>query len=443
MTIFKVRVIALFVPFVAVMVFGAMPAMADFGVEKLEIAATVRPTAEQLAKHERGLPDAQAGSHPYALTTGFLLNESEELGRGGVFLPAGNGPRDVRVELPPGFVGNPNAVPKCSYHEFTSFGCPNDTAIGVATTIFASRIGYNSPITHKHLDEWEYATDPVYNVEPPGGVAQELGWIAKEVTPFVLNASVRTGGDYGITVTSRVPQSVVVQGAKVTVWGVPAEASHNRARGKCLYEGETKRVEIEEGHPYNEEESKREKEEENGVSDPVAPAECPAGVPAQPYLTNPTSCGAPRTATLSVNDWKEPGVFDSKSVGLPELSGCENLNFSPSLEVTPDGSAGSTPTGLSVEVHVNQESTTNPVGLGEADVKDTTVTLPEGVQLSPSAADGLEACTGDPVDQPGTPGNEIGFERLTLPRVWMNSLRGCRAVSSRRKPVKPNRCVLV
>ena len=85
----------------------------------------------------------------------------------------------------------------------------------------------------------------------------------------------------------------------------------------------------------------------------------------------------------------------------PSFSGCEDLNFSPTLKVTPDGTAGSTPTGLNVELHVPQEATTNPTGKGEADVKDTTVTLPPGVQLSPSAANGLEACSN----------TQIGFER--------------------------------
>jgi hypothetical protein len=83
---------------------------------------------------------------------------------------------------------------------------------------------------------------------------------------------------------------------------------------------------------------------------------------------------------------------------LPELTGCEKLNFSPSITVTPDGTEGSTPTGLNVDLHVPQESTENPVGLAEADVKNTTVALPAGVQVSPSAADGLLACPEAQID---------------------------------------------
>ena len=79
-----------------------------------------------------------------------------------------------------------------------------------------------------------YSTNPVYNVEPPGGVAAEFGFHPFGLTPVLVDASVRTGGDYGITVNTRVTQSGVVQGAKVTIWGVPADPSHDRVRGEMF-----------------------------------------------------------------------------------------------------------------------------------------------------------------------------------------------------------------
>ena len=134
-----------------------------------------------------------------------------------------------------------------------------------------------------------------------------------------------------------------------------------------------------------------------GCPDPEL--EAPGALPVEPFLTNPTSCGEAREAKLSVDGWDRPGNFTTGEniislVGsLPPLAGCEKLDFSPSLSVTPDGLAGSTPTGLNVGVRVAQESTVNPAGLGEADIRDTTVTLPAGMQVSPSAADGLQACS--------------------------------------------------
>ena len=372
-----------------------VPAMAEkapFGLQSLEISAT----------NENGSPDVQAGSHPYKLTTSFVLDMPEVLnGKGeqrsveaieqegeiGHLIPAGHGLRDVQVQLPPGFVGNPDATPKCTYPQFSERRCPVNTVIGEATT------EVNDPRFHTAEEEAITYSNPVYNLESPGHIAAEFAYYAI-AAPVFLDSSVRTGGDYGVTVNaSHLPQIIAVYASKITIWGVPAASSHDLIRGECLSSGLSEAA-------FTPGPGEEIHNEEKSLGD------CPAGTPPVPLLTNPTSCGESRTATMSVDSWETPGNFATgenvvtRTATLPPLSGCEKLNFQPSLSVTTDGAAGSTPTGLNVHVHVPQESTTNPEGLGEADVKSTTVALPPGVQISPSASDGLQACSNA----------QIGFE---------------------------------
>jgi hypothetical protein len=351
---------------------GAMAA--GFGLQRFNIAAT----------NQNSSPDVQAGSHPYALTTTFTLNEPHPFGEKGALSEGSI--KDAKLELPSGFVGNSNATPKCSYSAFVHFQCPNDTVVGQDTTY--DNTGETEEVGNPIERAIFHVSTAVYNLEPPPGVAAEFGFQGFEVSPVFLDASVRTGGDYGITVDARnLTQAAAVYASKVTIWGVPADPSHDSVRGTCLGSYQHHGVEgLLEGE--NETEGPSESE-----------GECPVSVPAVPLLTNPTSCGVPRSAKFNVDSWENPGNFTtgenviSKTATLPELSGCDRLDFSPTIEVTPDGTAGSTPTGLDVNVHVPQESMQNPMGLAEGDVKDTTVTLPAGVQLSPSAADGLQACS--------------------------------------------------
>jgi hypothetical protein len=78
---------------------------------------------------------------------------------------------------------------------------------------------------------------------------------------------------------------------------------------------------------------------------------------------------------------------------MPAMTGCDRLPFRPSISVQSDSSASSTATGLTVDVHNPQEESLNAQGLGEADPRDITVTLPEGVAVNPSGGNGLEACS--------------------------------------------------
>jgi hypothetical protein len=78
---------------------------------------------------------------------------------------------------------------------------------------------------------------------------------------------------------------------------------------------------------------------------------------------------------------------------MPALDGCGLLAFNGTIETKADVTAGSTPSGLDVDVHVPQEEALNATGLAPSDVKNITVALPEGLALNPAAADGLDTCS--------------------------------------------------
>ena len=106
LNIFRLALGVLFVS----LAFASSAVAEPFGVQSFEVSAVNRD----------GSPDVQAGSHPYALVTKFRVERTGRTGRSPqrwLFGPGGL--KDVRVELPPGFVGNPNAVPRCSYMGFS------------------------------------------------------------------------------------------------------------------------------------------------------------------------------------------------------------------------------------------------------------------------------------------------------------------------------------
>ncbi len=366
----------------------------SYGVENYEL------TPEE----EGGAVDTQAGSHPFQLTTTLALDTQtvrafkEHWGAGSIKGKFNEGAvvpeavplaltKDLRFDIPPGLIGNPMPIPKCSMLTFTQEAkndtpqCPLDTAVGVSTPIVTDIYGSrNTPFVF---------SEPLYNLEPAAGEPARFGF-QTPVGPVILDTSVRTGGDYGVVVT--VPNIVdyPFMGNQLTFWGVPADPRHDNARGReCL-------------HEYGPQQ------------DGSAEISCSAKEKPQPFLIMPTSCTGPLHTTVEADSWAEPGVFSAPTEyvfqtgvgGLGEpygLDGCNRLSFEPSISVAPDGQQGSAPTGLTVGVHVPQEASLNPTGLADSTVRDTTVTLPAGVALNPAAADGLMACSTEQVglESPG------------------------------------------
>ena len=354
-----------------------------FGVERFEV----------LPLNADGSLDTQAGSHPFQLTTTIALNQAAEEETPGepeagevVPVPLAL-PKDQKFSLPPGLIGDPAATPQCPIREFengTETGsCPADTVLGVAS----AEVSYRGVNHGKAYPQPAAILAPVYNLEPAVGEPARFGFYVrvpdqKPISVF-LDTSVRTGGDYGVDVSvHNISQVTTFVGAQVSFWGVPGDSRHDLARGACV---ETDRI-------------------ENGCTETGA-------LKQSPFLSLPASCGGlsnPLTSTVEATTWEQPtvpvpGTYAlHDSAGTPVgLDGCNRLPFEPSISVAPDGEAATAPTGLTVRLKVPQEAGEAPEGVAESDVRNTTVTLPAGLQVNPAAAGGLEACTEA----------DIGFER--------------------------------
>jgi hypothetical protein len=323
--------------------------------------------------------DTQAGSHPFQFTNTIAFNQTADPRKPPDLV------KDLHFDLPPGLVGNPAPFPQCTDLEFdTALGgvgnqCPPDTVMGVASVTFS-------------LLSVATAVVPVFNLTPNPGEPARFGFLIED-NPTILDTSVRTGGDYGVTVSvDNITQRISFLSDRVTFWGVPGDSTHDASRDWACVAG---------GRDIG----------------PGTPPCTPLGqLHPPPFFTLPTSCTGPLQTSVAADSWAAPGSFlapVAPNEPLQSLDGCNRLQFSPEIKVAPDLQEASSPSGLAVDVHVPQEGQLNADGLAQSNVKDITVALPEGVSVDPAAADGLEACSGDPGDltpgQLGSPGDQVGF----------------------------------
>jgi hypothetical protein len=339
--------------------FAAPSARADFGLNSFSITFT----------NEDGSPAAQAGSHPFAMTTSFKINTREDPKLG--VLPAQE-IKDLRFQLPPGFAGKPAATPRCSTASFLEVdtegipNCPDAAAVGLAATRL-------SPTSSGEVD-------PVYNLVPPPGVAAKIGWIVNNV-PVTVEVGVNSDPPYNVTPgLINIPQAIKIYGGSVQLWGNPAAHAHDPFRGRCLSpSGQSSG-----GHfPTT-----------GSENEFVSRGICNTGAPEQPFLTLPRSCSGPLAARYEALSWQNPDALPVEGVSeAPGMTGCSKLGFSPSITAKPTTLAAQSPTGLDFSIDVADEGLTSPSGIANSDIRKAVVTLPEGMSTNPSLAEGLNVCS--------------------------------------------------
>ncbi len=332
---------------VCALAFSAATAHADFGITSFRAQV----------QRADGSEETRAGAHPYVAMTEFNLNQDTSD-------PSGIYPdgmlRNVAVDLPAGFVGDPDAIPACPRVDALGLNCSPATQVGLITLRYL--------IVGTEFTE----TVGVYNMVRARGEVANFGFTVLAV-PINIKIGLRSDGDYGVRATiSNISQAIPVTGTKLMLWGVPADPSHDPQRGgrfDCFAEAD-----------------------DPSCAGPGAAGGFSAGVEPKAFLTNPTLCGPPVDTRLAVSSWERPDVVDTAvSTSSTGPTDCNRLVFEPRIDARPDSTQVDAATGLAVRIHVPFNP--NPNGLATPTLRRAVVTLPQGVTISPAGADGLVGCT--------------------------------------------------
>jgi hypothetical protein len=299
-----------------------------------------------------GLPDTQAGDHPYELTTRIALNSEfrilPESSTASVGDTSIDDVKDVVIDLPLGFLASAVATPQCTFAQLSSRseksegGCPLDTVVGHILTEPQAGDSVNGPI---------------YNMVPEHGVPAEFAFVDAIAGSHVLYVSVvpSTAG-YVLRLTAPDLPQVTLTNLLVTIFGDPAA-------------------------------------KDGGGNTPLA------------LLTNPSDCsGQPLLMRVHMDSWQNPGGYDadgtpdfndpgwvSVTSQSPPVTGCNLLQFTPELHAQPTTSVADSPSGLELELKSPQTEAVD--ANATPPLERAVVTLPEGFTVDPSAGDGLQACS--------------------------------------------------
>src|SRR5512146_558683 len=331
----------------------APAAQGSFGLEGLDVTFSAAD----------GSMISRAGLHPFAMRTSFRF-PSEEIGGEPILQEA---PKDIRLRQIAGFAGNPTAVKPCTNADFLTLRpisnkvpeCSDESAIG---TVLVEIAGTGEGVGH-------FGPSPVYELAPPPGVAAKLGMWVQNV-PITVEVGVDEAAPHEVIASlSNISEVIEVLGSELTLWGVPADPRHDEERGACTVASVT---------------------------------ECAFEGARKPFLTLPRACRGPLGTSWSADSWVHPGAFFSGEAlthgesGAPEGFGdCGGLDFGPRIAAKPSSRAAQSPSGLDFSLDVEDEGLTNANEGARAasDIEKTVVTLPEGMSVNPSQAEGLEACS--------------------------------------------------
>jgi hypothetical protein len=341
------------------------PDATPFGIERFLAAA----------EDEGGVAATHAGAHPYQFATTIQPNSGRMIPgspRSRSFIEQPAMPRNLRFALPAGLVGNAVAVPQCTMKDFLGVGpsgftndCGPESAVGVASVTVSENIRESSP----PLAGYYRLAVPIFNLNPSRGEPARFGFTVAR-NPVVIDTALDPDDEYRILAkVSNVTQLIAFSSSTVVLWGAPSDPSHDVSRGWACINELT-------GH---------------------GPCQPPTNRPRAAFLRQPVSCDGPLALGAEIEPWNVPlgSQVDRVSISAPGMTACNRVPFSPAVDAESTSRLAENPTGLDFRLDMPNAGLLEPEAIAEAQPKKVQVTLPEGMTINPSQAEGLTVCSAD------------------------------------------------
>ena len=281
-----------------------------------------------------GAPDTQAADHPYALTTTLDFPQMAYASDPGHPEKSVGNAKGMEIDLPAGLIGNPQAASRCTIAAVFAETCPPSSRVGAFFTNLAQVHFVQQPVGQ------------IYNVVPEHGYPAEFALFAAAVNRAVfLYVTVNPAPAYNIHISlPDIPASIGgIDNAVVTFFGDPQGMDRTG-------------------------------------NSPIA------------FFTNPGDCSGPPLVTkIEADTWEEPNHWVKAQATAQPVAGCNLLQFQPAFSLQPESTRADEPSGYTFDLGIPQ-APPELEQLATPYLKNTTVTLPPGVSISPAAADGLAGC---------------------------------------------------
>jgi hypothetical protein len=322
-----------------------------------------------------------AGAHPNWGFTQFIVKQDPT-----TEAPVGE-LKTVRVDLPVGLSVNPGATERCPLAVFKS-GAGNCASMHPESKVGESFVTAFGPVLGE-IDPIPGVTQvPVYNVEPEQGEAARFGLELAENEVY-LEGDVDWAGNFHEGFTIHVPAALPE--ALGPLVGLLTGQKGLILKNRLVFNGRSG--------------------DETFLTTPTTcfgpayrddwvPGQPPGGPSGQIYSTflRADSAEEPDPNFPNGSSFFEspiPPVEETSGPGT-EPRGCETIPYDPAIVVDPGTTATDSPAGADVQIRVPHLLPDYGSGVNEQDsshTRESTVTLPVGMGLNPSAANGLQTCT--------------------------------------------------